>query len=302
VSQVIKYDTHQGIKGMGFNMRTKQRFLLILLGFAVSVFSAPASAAIQWTLNTGLTCSGGSNFGNSCQKTTGGVQVTAKAYSTTMGTSNTALETAYLGVYGGSGGGLGVTNRDGAVATSGSGDKDWAEGTIANTTPPEHALDNNGRVDSILFYFNDLIQLTALSIGYPSANSTGIDSDLTILSYAGAGDPTLNGDTYQGASGLTSQSWKLAGQYSNVADAPSNTVNVNSAGLYSNYWLVAGYTSYFGPCTNSVGVACTSGDDYAKILSLKGDIHTNVPEPNTLLLFGIAAMAGLWRRHQYAHR
>ena len=71
---------------MGFDMRTKQQFLLIL-GFAVSVFSAPASAAIQWTLNTGLSCSGGANFGNYCQKTTGGVQVNAKAYSPIAGTA-----------------------------------------------------------------------------------------------------------------------------------------------------------------------------------------------------------------------
>ncbi|MBC8007684.1 MAG: PEP-CTERM sorting domain-containing protein [Prolixibacteraceae bacterium] len=279
-------------------MRTKQQFLLLVLGFSVSLFSAPASAVIQWTLNTGLTCSGGANFGNSCQKTTDGVQVNARAYSTTLNTANTALETAYLGVYGGSGGGLGVTNRDGAVATSNCGTgKDCGEGTIANTTPPEHALDTNGRTDSILFTFSSLIKLTALSIGYPGSNSSGIDSDLTILAYTSADVPNLNGDTYQGASGLTTQGWKLVGQYSNVADAPNNTVTVNSAGLYSQYWLVAGYTPSFGGPGN-----WSIGDDYAKILTLSGGKTTNVSEPNTLLLIGVGAIAGIWgrRRRQVA--
>jgi hypothetical protein len=281
---------------MGFDMRTKRQFLLLVLGLAVSVFSAPASAFIQWTLNTGLTCSGGANFGNSCQKTTGGVQVNAKAYSTTLGTANTALETAYLGVYTGSGGGLGVTNRDGVVAATAPScaiGKDCKEGTIASTTPPEHALDNNGRNDSILFTFSSLIKLTALSIGYPGSNSSGIDSDLTILAYTGADVPNLNGDTYQGASGLTTQGWKLVGQYSNVADAPNNTVNVNSAGLYSQYWLVAGYTPSFGGASG-----WTIGDDYAKLLTLKGDKTTKVSEPSTLLLIGVGAIAGFWGRRR----
>lgn len=290
---------------MGFDMRTKQQFLLIL-GFAVSVFSAPASAVIQWTLNTGLSCSGGANFGNYCQKTTGGVQVNAKAYSTTLGTANTALETAYLGVYTGSGGGLGVTNRDGVVAATAPScatGKDCKEGTIGSTTPPEHAMDNNGRNDSILFTFSESIELTALSIGYPISNSAGIDSDLTILAYkptstgAGVTDvPNLNGDIYEGLSGLTNQGWKLVGQYSNVADATNNTVTVNSAELYSQYWLVAGYSPSFGGPSN-----WTTGDDYAKVLTLSGGKTTNVPEPNTLLLFGIAAMTGLWSRRHRAH-
>ena len=279
---------------MGYDMRTKQQLLLLALGFAVSVFSAPASAVIQWTLNTNLTCSGGTSSPyNSCNKTTGGVNISATAWSNTVNGTNTALERAYLGVYSGSGGGLGVTNRDGAVATTNCGtDKDCGEGTPTNTTPPEHALDNNGRIDSILFSFSEKIELTALSIGYPGSNSTGIDSDLTILAYTGAGVPNLTGDIFQGASGLTTQGWTLVGQYSNVADAPNNTVTVNPAELYSQYWLVAGYTPSFGGPSN-----WTVGDDYAKLLTVSGS-RTTVPEPNTLLLFGVGAIAGIWTRRR----
>lgn len=274
---------------MGFNMRTKQQFLL-MLGFAVSVFSAPASAAIQWTLNTGLSCSGGTSFPyNSCNKTTSGVNVEAKAWSTTVNSANTALERAYLGVYGGSGGGLGVTNRDGVTGCSTG--KDCAEGTPTSTTPPEHALDSNERYDSILFSFSSLIQLTHLGIGYPSSTGS-IDSDLTILAYTGAGIPDLTGDTYEGASGLTTQGWTLVGHYSNVAN--TDPTSVNAGGYSSQYWLVAGYTPSFGGSCSG----CDAGDDYAKLLSLKGDKTTNVSEPNTLLLIGVGAIAGLWGRRR----
>jgi len=278
-------------------MRTSKWFASIL-GIALVAFGTSALAAISysWSFDTG--CSNSSSPGGTCTKTSSGVTVTAQAWSTTAnnGGTNNAMQTAYLRSYGSSG--LGATNQDWESASGCASGKDCNE---ADGTAPEHAVDNNERRDSILFTFSEAIKLTQVTIGWPPSSNDTNDSDITVLAYlpvSGAPDsPALNGQT---EAQMTAAGWKLASHNSDVANDSDNTADVNNAtynhNYVSRYWLIGAYNSAF----ESAG--WSTGNDYVKFLALAGTQTTQVPEPSTLLLFGIAAMAGLWRRRQYAHR
>jgi hypothetical protein len=266
------------------------KIVLFLFSLGLSLASAPALALVSWSFGSGCTAgSSGSSFGNSCSVTSEGIKNTATAWSTTTGTANVALDTAYLGVY--SGGGLGVTNKDGTASTTCSGDLDCAEGTPTNTAPPEHAVDNNQRYDAVLFTFTQAVTLSQVALGYHP-----VDSDITVLAYAGTGAPTLAGQTF---SALTSQSWKLVGNYADLNDSAT----VNYQGYASSYWIVAAYDPAFSTCTkatsNATSTACTDGNDYEKILSVAGTPRY-ASEPNTLLLLSLVGTIGWLGKRQIA--
>lgn len=264
-------------------MRTSIR-LPALLGFMLAVLGAPAFAEISWTF-TG--CVDGA-VGATCSKTSSGVTATAQAWSNTKNNAantvfDNSMETAYLRQYSG---GLGITNRDGVTTASPCATgKDCAE---ADNLSPEHAVDNNQRYDSILFTFSEAIKLTQVTIGWPTSTPPN-DSDITVLAYEGSGAPTLDGKTF---TDMIAAGWKLAGNYGDVANLPGNTANVNGSMNYdSKYWLLGAYNSAFG-------AGFDTGNDYVKFLTLAGAKPTSgqAPEPNTLLLLGIAVMAGIWSR------
>ena len=99
-----------------------KKVLTGMLAVAGLMAVAPAMAASTWTFSNRNDASGN---GNTETYTSGGVSVTASAWANTVGSSNTLLETAHLGSYGG---GLGVTNRDKNSGDSGEG------------SDPEHGL------------------------------------------------------------------------------------------------------------------------------------------------------------------
>lgn len=294
-------------------MRLIRIAALFVLGSGLVALSTPASALITWNFGSGCTAgsTGSGNFGNTCSVSAGTVTDTARAFSTTSGASNTILNTAYLGLYGSAG--MGVTNQDGVVSTSCSGDQDCGEGTIANTTPPEHAMDNNQRYDMILFSFSTSVKLSQVTIGYPAANATSCsgvspcDSDITVLAYTPTGaqpaTPTLTGQTFTAAA-LTAAGWTFIGNYADLDAATNKTANINSSGVGSQYWIVAAYDPLYSGCIyaptgRSNSSYCNAGDDYVKVLAVAGDKY-KTPEPNSLLLFGIAATLGVWGRRRLA--
>ncbi len=294
----------------------KARYLASVIGCAAVLATAPAWAEFKWQFSFSDTtnCLGSNgtpacNFGNtrnasSVTKLSGPdpapakTSITAQAWSNTKGGTISSpsagpLETAYLPAWGSYG--LGVQNRDmknfpGSVPP-GAGDRgDGVEGG-----PPEHAMDNNERSDSILFSFaGDKVQLTGVEIGWSQT-----DSDIFVLAYTGSGALKL-GDLNYGD--LTSNGWTLVGNYPDIGTNTKVAVNTGTytggTPVSANYWLIGTYNSAFGATGCYVGTKnkCNEGNDYVKLLAVYGTpTHDNkVPEPSSALLIGFA-IVGLWR-------
>ncbi|MBS0311677.1 MAG: PEP-CTERM sorting domain-containing protein, partial [Proteobacteria bacterium] len=251
----------------------------------------------QATYSSNNNCGGGGTsnpncdtwtFNNQTSNTQGGITATASGWSNTVGSANVLLDSAYITLNGSSG--LGVRNNDcSGFANCTGGGSDANEGLS-----PEHAIDNNGRTDSILFSFTDKVNLTSFSAGWVST-----DSDFSVLAYTGAGNPaTLAGQSY---AGLLSNGWSLIGNFLAGSSTGAHDFANNT---YSSYWLIGALNTMVG------GDSTKAGNDYFKLISLAGCTCDNappgtpgcstggggggVPEPGTLLLMG-AGLLGLTR-------
>lgn len=165
---------------------------------------------------------------------------------------------------------------------------------------PQHAIDNNGGIESVLFSFSDgvsgspvadKVNLSSVKFGYASG-----DSDFSVYAYTAAGVANPIGQTY---TNLTSNGWALIGHYN--GGSTGGVYAINNA-VYSSYWLVGAY--------NGVGGSLSKGNDYFKLASLTGGKCpatgskpagctftppvSGVPEPGTLLLMS-AGLFGLYR-------
>ena len=213
------------------------------------------------------------------------IDATATAWSDSG--SAGALQSAYIGGYGGSG--MGVTNQNEIGAGS-----------------PNHAIDNNGMVDSMLFSFGEAVNIDSMQVGWVST-----DSDYTVMAYTGSDLPAnLAGQTY---SQLLGNGWSLVGTgasyyggaghynggtgYGTGSEGTRNFAN----DIFSSYWLIGALNAQLGANDNK------DGNDYFKILALAGcdctktpdavgcrETTDEVPEPGTLLLLG-AGLYGLSR-------
>lgn len=179
--------------------------------------------------------------------------------------------------------------------------------TSDGTTAPNHAIDNNGNIETVLFSFsdgvagqsnNDKVNLTAASFGYVSG-----DSDYSVYAFTGTGSMSLAGVSY---STLTSNGWTLVGHYDGSSSVGTKSF---SNSIYSSYWLVG--------ALNTASTGKDLSDDYFKLASVSGTTCKanptapgctpppctpgtpgcgggKVPEPGTLLLMG-AGLIGLGR-------
>ncbi len=276
-------------------MKNQLKILCVALALTLA---GQVSADTTWTLasNYGAISSG----------------VTVSAYANTGGTStanNAALQTiqsaTWVNTYGGISNadkptGSWVNTRGGqgyfACATSQGSDCDSKEGTS-----PEHAIDNNERYDMALLSFTSSVNLTKVKLGWYSG-----DSDITVMAYTGAGAPTLIGETYDE---LVDLGWTTVGNYKNVGT--TNPVSTG-ASVYSSYWLIGAYNPLAagyagsGGSTSGFGV----GSDNIKLASVTGGVctggsgpgctttTTEVPEPGSMALFGIA-LVGLFGLRKY---
>lgn len=222
----------------------------------------------------------GTNYGNTLtwNGSTSGSSVTVSAWSNT---NNGKFEKAYVGNYGGD---FGITSQTVAGNTELNG------GNQPNTANHQHAIDNVGSYEALLFSFQSAVTLSNVSLGFPSASS-GLDSDATILYWAGTGDPTpaLSARTL---ADLTTNGWAVATNIGNMA-VGGNATNLSSS-IASKYWLVGAYANLGGP---NQGGALSAGNDYIKVNGITTTPRV-VPEPDTLALFGIAAVALLARRRR----
>lgn len=224
-------------------------------------------------------------FNDTASNTQGGVTATATGWANTVGSTNTALESAYLTYNGGSG--LGVKNNDcGAAPCTGSGDT--YEGS-----DPEHALDNDQRNDSILFSFTgDKVNLSATSFNWVSGNTGYGDSDYSVYAYTGTTPMNLSGVTYTDAA-MAAAGWALVGHYQGGSSTGTKTI---SSTIYSSYWLIGALNSTSDGKKDAFKLYSVTGGTCAANPGGNGcgGGTTSVPEPGTILLVGMGLL-GLTR-------
>ncbi len=243
--------------------------LTTALGIAGVLACTNASAEVTWNFSAGANgLSSGTSISDSYNFTYGGVTANVSGWANT-----------------GSSGDGGYTRlaQEEVKTWSGLGVDRPGEGS------PEHAVDNSGPDEFILFSFSEAISLNKVSLGW--ANT---DSDITVLAYTSAGTPDLTGNTYEyqdvagGSSvGLANDGWQFVGHYSNVYTNPGSEATVNGQGYSSAYWLVGALN------TKVDSINWSNHNDFVKITALSGDTApppTQVPEPLTLGLFGLGLL------------
>lgn len=211
------------------------------------------------------------------------VMVSAWATTNQVNSTTTRWEDAKLKGWLGSG--FGVTNRD---AASG----DTREGES-----PEHAVDNDQRIDGVLYTFTQNIALQTLRLGWSST-----DTDLAVFRFVGTGLPPQLSTTSAG--GLISAGWEHVGNYADVGTSANlclagtnanGTCKSNEAA--SSWWLVTAYNpTYAGNLKNTGTLG--GGNDYFKLLTVSGDIK--VSEPAVLALAGMGLFVAIRSRRRPA--
>jgi hypothetical protein len=237
--------------------QSPSKFACLLAGLVMC--GAGSAVASTWTFN------------NTASNTQGPVTATASAWANTVGSANVQLGSAFL-TYNNSSG-LGIRHADNETTQS-----------------PQHAADNDGRIETFLFSFaGDKVNLTSASFGWVQN-----DSDYSVYAYTGAGVGSVDGLTY---ANLTANSWSLVGHYDSNNSTGSKPI---SSSIFSSYWLIGAY--------NGTGSGMDTSKDYFKLASVTGSTCTNVqggngcgggtpggvPEPGTILLMG-AGLLGLTR-------
>lgn len=283
---------------------SKYVFGSLVLGLAL-IGATPVQAASSWSFTTGGTETNAGNWGNTRTYSAGADKdVTISAWSNTKnngGVGNAYIQNAYLGAYSG---GLGVTNRDGATNAG-----DTNEGTIKNSVVPGHTMDNDARIDSMLFDFGvgKAAKLNSVTVGWWYS-----DSDLTVLAYTGTGTPTFT-STDTGYASLLNSGWSVVkasagttgtANYANAAGntPPQNTdarkyvpLQVNDLNISARYWLVGALNTLVQ--TLPVSPSVNGGNDYVKIAAITATYDT--PEPSSIVLAsGALAGAVLMRRRR----
>ncbi|MEO8938201.1 MAG: exosortase-dependent surface protein XDP1 [Burkholderiaceae bacterium] len=264
----------------------------------------PAAGSSTWnSAKSGWNATNGTNYGNSLTFNARGITnaVTATAWASTGGSGHYTgtLEQGFVSRYAYSGSTLNelaITSQPGTGNTSeltGSGNT-----RNPNSGDNEHAIDNMGSYEAMMFSFASAVQLNSVSVGFPSGSSS-IDADATVLVYTGTGcspspcatDPTsgLTARTFQD---LLSNGWNIAGNLQNLQSQPGGTGSLSASVASSKYWMVGAYMSIGANATNGSN---DGTKDYFKIDGLsvtQGAVTPRVvPEPDSLALSGIAATA-----------
>ncbi len=157
----------------------------------------------------------------------------------------------------------------------------------------ENLIDNEGRMDLIVFEFDEMVSIDEVNLG-----EVGDDFDFTLLAFTGDGSPTLENRQFgyepsNSSKQMLNQGWELAGHYGRNETSAS----VNEVGLVSSVWAIGAYTSVLTDSSRSYGLL-GQGNDYFALMSLAGEriVAAAVSEPPMLALMALLALMLLRRR------
>lgn len=277
---------------------------------------ASTSAHAVWTFNTTTTtnlANCGTNANGSVKTCNTAQTVGNKVDGTTVSiagfavSNNTAAKTI---------GGTSYATSNSGFASGAAGK--WSSAAFASYTtgqginsdgsnPPNHAIDNNGKTESVLLSFSSAIALTNIGVGYTASSycsnnstptsskpatvfPTGSDTcpsgytrkttqtdgtsgvDLSLFRWIGEGAPVLAG-TDGALMGTVGSGWQLVGNYGDFStDTTDPYTGVNGLGLTSSYWLISAYNSGFAATAGITETRgkLTDGDDYFKLYAVAG--------------------------------
>ena len=152
----------------------------------------------------------------------------------------------------------------------------------------QHAVDNYGGTDAFLINFGSSnFALDQISVGWRAG-----DADVSILRYTGTQAPSLGNSSVANLDDTAG--WEWVGDYSTLAT--NNVLNFNNSGDVKTaaWWLVSAYNSAYANAPTSANL--NNGNDYFKLNGVGGNLVTvtppssDVPEPGTFALFGIALL------------
>ncbi len=257
-----------------------------------------SSVGGTWSTSaSGYNATNGTNYGNTAtyDAISGAIDpVNVSAWGSTGGVGgyNGTLQSAYLSHYT-SGSGANTKYELAITSRPDTGNAELNSSHRPNTSNNQHAIDNAGGYEALLYSFQSAVTLNTVSIGFPSGTST-LDSDATVLVYTGQGDPTAGLSTRTFADLVRAGGgWVVAGNLMDMARTGGvGTLNTTQS---SKYWMVGAYMGIGGNSMTNV----TGNNDYIKVSGLTVSALV-VPEPDSLALAGIAGVALLATRRRRA--
>jgi hypothetical protein len=158
-----------------------------------------------------------------------------------------------------------------------------------NGSSPNHAIDNDGRIDAVKISFSDSVRLTGVTFGWGPG-----DTDFSVL-YSTTAAPCLLGNNYSALLSCAGANWSLLNNYNSSGTGLKNLSNTT---IFARNWLVVAYGAFGNNCAgNTQDSRCDAGDDYFKLSGVQ--YVERVPEPGTLALLGLGiAGLGLARRRR----